>query len=192
MSAIDALLEELNPHTIVDNVSRKHENARSQYHLSRNTVRDTAEFTEVIGDYVQHVYRTCFIHGGWISRVDASGIAKELLDGPFTQREVDRKSVLKDCLDGLNGGVRRCLDILCEGLKRQAVERYIRDVFDRYLPEEDPDLRLRMVEEFIRRFGPLLPGIDCDRPWLYVKDIERLIKAVVQAAEHIASAFRSI
>lgn len=192
MSAIDALIEELNEHVIVYNVTGKHDDARLQYHLYRNTVQDYSEFTEMVGAYVQHVYSACVIHGGWISSVDAASIGKELLEQRSSGRYRDSNSVYKDCKDGLNGGVRGCLDILCEALKRQAVDRYVRDVFDRYLPKDDPDLRLRMVEEFIELYSPMLPGIDRDRPWSYVRDIESLIQAVVSATEQMATVYRRL
>ncbi len=192
MSAIDVLIEELNEHAILHNVAGRHDDARLQYQLSKNTVRDFAEFSEIVGSYVQHAYSACVIHGGWISSMDAASIGKDLLDRHQGGRRGDAQSIYRDCKDGLNGGMRVCLDLLCEELKRQAVDRYIRDVFDRHLPKDDPDLRLRMVEEFIERHSDVLPGIDRDRPWLYVKDIETLIRAVVGAAEQMASVYRRI
>ena len=192
MSAIDALVEELNEYAIRDNVTQKLDNASLQYKPSQSKVRDFAEFTIMLAQYIQYIYSSCFTHGGWRSNVDAAGIAKELLSGSLTPRDVDTISIYQDCRDGLNGGVGRCMDILCEGLKRQAVERYVRDVFDRHLPHDDPDLRLRMVEQFMDRYKPVLAAIDRDRPWRYAKDIEHLIRAVVSATEQMASVYRRL
>ena len=190
MSAIDAMLDELSEHAIVQNISLKHDEARLQYHLDKNTVTDFAEFTEVIGDYVAHVYSRCLINGGYISHTDAAGIAKEILNS--ARRGADVMTFYMDCKDGINGGVLRCLDVLCEGIKEQAIERYSRDVFDRYLPPDDKELRERMVVEFVLRYEKLLPGIDRTRPAWYARELETLIRAVLRATKEMASVYRRI
>lgn len=194
MSTIDSMLSELNEFALVQNVSKKHEEARLRYpsysRLDSNTVRDYAEFTELLGDYVQYVYSQCVIHGGYISREDAASIGKEILESFGRHRNADVKTFYMDCKDGLNGGVLRCLDTLCEGLKQQAVERYIRDVFDRYIPPDDWDLKVRLVVEFILRYDKLLPGIDKTRPERYAHDIETLIRAVLRITKDMARDYR--
>ncbi len=196
MSTIDSMLCELSEHAIVQNVCRKHEEARLNYTFcsrqGSTTVRDFAEFTEILGDYVQYVYSRCVIHGGYIAREDAASIGKEILESFGSRRNADVMTCYMDCKEGLNVGVLRCLDTLFEGLKQQAVERYTRDVFDRYIPPDDWDLRERLVVEFILRYDKLLPGIDKTRPARYAHDIETLIRAVLRATKEMASVYRRI
>jgi hypothetical protein len=130
------------------------------------------------------------IHGGWISTADAAGIGKEILNNSGGRRGADATTYFKDSQEGINGGLRQCLDTLCEGMKQQAVERYTWDVFDRFLPPDNKDLSERMVVEFIQRYDHLLPGIDRTRPHWYANNLETLIRAVLQATREMARVYR--
>jgi len=192
MSAIDSLIAELSEQAILNNASRKYDDARIQYTLPSITVRDFDEFTEIVGNYVQHTYSACMSHGGWISTADAAGIGKEILNNSGGRRGADVMTYYMDSKEGINGGLLQCLNTLCEGLKRQAVERYTRDVFDRYLPQDNKDLLEHMVVEFIQRYDKLLPGIDRTRPHWYARNLETLIRAMLHATEDMASIYRRL
>ena len=192
MDAMTALLADLNESKIAQRVGNAHDEARMAYHPRSNTVRDFREFTGLIGNFVQHQYSRCVSQGGRLSGAEAAGRGKELIDQELRRQGGGVVSCFRDCCDGVNGGVRRCLDILCEGMKAEAIEYYTRDVFDRYMPPDNWPLRVRMVSQFIRRCPIELYNIDPSTPDRYARDLEELIRAFVRGLRQVSSVFRRL
>ena len=59
MSVLDRVLSELDESYIIENITKKHDEARIQYHLRSNTVSDDTEFDDVIADYYNHQFSMC-------------------------------------------------------------------------------------------------------------------------------------
>jgi hypothetical protein len=187
-----ALLSDLDEGTIAQRVGNAHDEARMSYHPNSNTVGSFEEFSDLNGDYLQHHHSRCISLGGRLSRRDAAGRAKEILNHELRRQGGDAVSCFRDCCDGVNGGVRHCLDVLCEKMKADAVEYYTRDVFDRHIPPDNWNKRVAIVDGFIQHCGVALPGIDRSEPSRYYRDIETLIRAFVGGMRQTSSVFRRL
>lgn len=192
MGRLNMLTTELDEVTLARRIGRPFDQMRLMYRPLSNEVRDYAEFTDVTAHFVQDVYRTCITPGACPSHAAAASQAKAFLNQELRRQGGDALSAFRDCRDSLNGGLRHVLDILCDAQKAEAIEYYTRDVFDRYLPPDDWDLRVRVVKEFIDTYSPTLTGIDRDHPERYARDVESLVRSVLQASRQMASVFRRL
>ena len=127
MPAITSLLAALDERTIAQRVAILHDEARMRFPLRANTVPSWDQFSELIGDYYNHHFTSCVSNGGGLSRSEATGRAKEILEREYRRQNGDIVSAYNDAHDGTNGGLRLVLDKITEGLKAESVERYMRD-----------------------------------------------------------------
>lgn len=192
MSRLNLMLKELDEVTLAQRIARPFDQTRLAYRPLSNVVRDHAEFSDILADYVQYVYRECVTPGSSPSRATAAGQAKAFLNQELRRQGGDAVSAYRDCLDSLNGGLRHVLDVLCEAMKAEALEHHMREIFDRYLPPDDWELRVRTVRSFIDFYASALPGIDRQHPERYAKDVELLVRSLLQASRQMASVFRRI
>jgi len=192
MPVINEVLHALNERTLARAIGIPHDEARMAYALPANTVRDFREFEHVIGTYVNHHYMRCIAPGG-LSAVEALGRAKEILEREARRRRGDLASAFSDACDGTNGGLRAVLDTIAEALKAESIERYVRDVFDRYVSPVSYEEKVALIGEFIEQCGPYLSrSIDADRPERYAHDYRELVRSYVDGLRETSAAFRRL
>jgi hypothetical protein len=191
MGSLENLLTAMDEVTIAKSVCIPHDEARMQFSLTKNTVDSYGEFAEVISDYcIYHVSR-CVVHGGYLSRRSAAGQAKKLLEQEHSPRGGSGITAYNDAHDGTNGGLRVVIDKLAEQLKTEAVEWYIRDVFDKYVDPSSWEQKVEIIRQFLNRYGHLLSStIRVDQPERYAQSYEELIRAYVESLKQTSSVFR--
>lgn len=192
MPSIRALLSDLDERTIARRIGVAHDEARMSFPLRTSTVRSFDEYTAVIAEYVRHHYGRCVSRGGHMSRSEAAGRGKNMLNQELRRQGGDFVSAYRDCEEGVNGGLRHVLDILCESIKAEGIEYYTRDAFDRHIPPHDWRARKDMVGQFIGHCGVALPGIDRSDPARYARDVEELIGAFLRGLRQTSSIFRRL
>jgi hypothetical protein len=192
MPSVRALLAEVDERPIARRIAIPHDEARMSFPLRSNTVRDLDEFTDITASYVQHHYARCVALGGRLSRSQAAGRAKEILNQHMRRQGGDYVSAYQDAHDGVNGGMRTVLDVVCDSIKEEAIEYYMRDAFDRHMPPDDWHGRKEMVRQFIQHCGVALPGIDPTDPARYARDIESLIRAFIRGLRQMSAIFRRL
>jgi len=133
MGSIESLLAEVDELALARNVAIPHDEARMNYSPGRNTVGSFDEFTDLIADYYNYHIGQCVIHGGFLSRTEAAGKVKKILEQEYRRQGGNTITAYNDAHDGTNGGLRVVLDRIAEHLKAESVELYIRDAFDRYI-----------------------------------------------------------
>jgi hypothetical protein len=191
MSSLEYLLAAIDELAIARNVGIPHDEARMHYALRKNSVSDFGEFTEVIADYYSHHVSQCVMHGGYISRTEAAGRAKEILEQEYRRQGGNIVSAFNDAHDGTNGGLRLVLDRLAEALKTESVGRYIRDAFDRYVEPNSWEQKVDIMRQFIARFGHVLSSsIRANQPERYAHNYEELIRSYVDSLKKTSSIFR--
>ena len=162
-----------------------------QYSLKKNTVENYEEFTDMIADYYNFHTSKCVLHGGHLSRTEAAGRAKELLEQEYRRQGGTINMAFNDAHDGTNGGLRVVLDRIAEQLKMESVERYLRDVFDRNVSPNSWEQKVNIIEQFISRVGHLLSSsVHADQPERYAQNYEELIRAYVESLKKTSSMFR--
>ena len=193
MSAIDTLLSRLGERQLASTVALGHDEARIRFPLARNTVDTFEEFDDIIADYYNYHYTRCVTGGGQLPRADAAGDAKAILEQAYRREQGDIVTAYNDAHDGTNGGLRVVLDKLADGIKAQAVENYIRDVFDRLVTPNAWERKVQIVREFIQRCDALLgPSIRADQPERYAQNYQDLIRSYVEGLQRTSSIFRRL
>jgi hypothetical protein len=177
--------------TIASDVGIPHDEARMNYSLDKNTVENFEEFTNLIADYHNYHVSQCVVHGGYLSRTEAAGRAKEILEQEYRRQGGNIITAFNDAHEGTNGGLRIILDKIAEQLKAESVERYIRDAFDRYVEPTSWEQKVDIMRQFIAMFGrQLTSSIRADQPERYAQNYEELIRAYVESLRRTSSVFR--
>lgn len=193
MSAVDGLIHALQETTVAREVAIPHDEARSQYRLPRNTVSGWREFEDLIADYFGFHYGRCVAPGARLSRTEALGRAKEILEREYRRRRSDIVGAFADARDGTNGGLRSIIDAIADGLKGESVDRYARDQFDSRVAPHDFEAKVEIIRQFIARFGPQLgDAIQRNRPERYAQDYRQLIEAYADGLRQTSSIFRRL
>ena len=191
MGSLQNLIAAMDELAIARNIGIPHDEARMRYSLNENTVGSFNEFADVIGNYYNHHVSQCVVHGGFLSRTEAAGRAKEVLEQEYRRQGGNMMTAYNDAHDGTNGGLRVVLDRIAEKLKAESVERYIRDAFDRYVDPSSWEQKVDIMRQFIARFGPMLSSsIRADQPERYAQNYEELIRVYVESLRNTSSVFR--
>ncbi len=191
MGSLKILLEALDELTIARNVTNSHDEARMGYALGKNTVADFDEFSDVIADYFNYHFSRCVTHGTGMSRTEAAGRAKEILEQEYRRQGGNIITGYNDAHDGTNGGMRVILDKIADHLKAESVERYVRDIFDRHVAPNSWEQKLDIIRQFIARHGrDLGSSISAEQPERYASNYEDLIRAFTDSLKKTSSHFR--
>jgi hypothetical protein len=193
MPAIMDILEELDERTIAREVGIPHDEARMRFPLQTNTAVSFPEFEDVIAQYFDYHHGHCVACGGRLSRAEAAGRAKEILEKEYRRRHGDLVTAYNDAHDGTNGGMRAILDMIAEALKAESVERYTRDVFDRRVAPNDYEAKVAIIREFMERCGPYLSrAVQANRPERYAHNYQELVREYAAGLRQTSSMFRRL
>lgn len=193
MSVIRELLDTLDERTVAQNVAIPRDQARMAYALPANTIRSFEEFEAALADYYAYHFERCVARGGRLSRTEALGRAKEVLEREYRRRKGDIVSAYNDARDGTNGGLRHVLDVVSEAIKADGVERYVRDVFDRFVAPNDFEGKVRIIREFVAECGTFLSrAIQAERPERYAANYQELVRSYVEGLQQTSTAFRRL
>ncbi|SRR6056297_206822 len=191
--SINHLISELEERAIAQKIGIPHDEARMRYAIHSNTVRNFDDFNQIVGDYYNTHFTTCVSRGGALSSSESASRAKELLEKEFRRRGGDIVTAYNDAHDGTNGGLRAVLDIIAEGIKRESVERYIRDVFDRYVAPNSWEQKVEIIRQFLNYCGSFLSSsIRFDQPERYAQNYQELIQSYIDALQRTSSLFRRL
>lgn len=193
MPSVQLLLAALDERTIARLIGIPHDEARMRYSLRSNTVDDFTEFGDRLGDYYNYHFTACVSRGGGLSRTEAAGRAKEMLEQDYRRHNGNIVTAFNDAHDGINGGLRTILDHLAEGLKAESVERYTREMFDRHVAPNSWEDKVEIIRQFIRQCGAHLgTSIRADQPERYAHDYQELIRSYVAALRRTSAIFRRL
>jgi hypothetical protein len=192
MPSLRRLITDTNERRLAQ-VTLPYEEARNQMRLDRNTVPDFHAFEALIGNTVDTVHTSCVSHGGNLPWDDAVGRAKEYLEHHHRRHGGTIVSAYNDAHDGTNGGAMGVVNIIVDSMKNEAIERYIRAVFDREIgPHSWPD-KVEIMRQFLAECGPhLSSSVDLDDPERYAHDYQEIIQSYVAALQRSASTLRRL
>lgn len=190
---IQQLLAALDERAIARNVASAHDEARMSFVLRRNTIDSFPEFARLLGEYFQHHFSACVAHGGRLSRAESEQRARGIIEQHYRKEGGDIVTAFNDAHEGTNGGLRKVLDVVADGLKEESVEHYVRGAFDRFiLPSSWPD-QVEAIRQFIAQSGFLLGrSIDATTPERYARNYQELIRAYVEGLQRSGRIFRRL
>lgn len=193
MNLLNNLISSIDEQAITQKVGIPHDEARMRYSLKGNTVDNYQEFTTIIADYYNYHLSQCVVRGGSISRTEASGRAKEILEQEYRREGGDLNTAYNDAHDGTNGGLRVILDKLADHLKGESVERYIREAFDRFVEPVSWEQKVEIMRQFIAKYGSQFSSsINPSQIERYAQNYQELIRAYVDSLRRTSSIFRRI
>ena len=106
MASIHSLLAALDERTIAQRIGIANDETRMRYPLRSNTVRSFDEFSNVIGDYYNYHFTSCVSGGGSLSRAEAAGRAKEILEREYRRQSGgDIVGAFNDAHDRIRGAI---------------------------------------------------------------------------------------
>jgi len=192
MSALKSILDALDEKNIAMNIGSAHDQARMRYHLPSNVVESEDEFCNILADYFNHHFSACNANGGRLSRSEAYQRAKEIIDRYYQRRKNGNFiNAYNDAHEGMNGGMRVILDIIADDLKMRSIERYIQNVFDRFVAFNSWEKKVSIMRQFLNHCGHLLgSSIDRSKPEKYAKDFTHVIRSYVEAIRQTSTALR--
>jgi hypothetical protein len=192
MSALKAILSELDQRNLAMKIGSVHDRTRMQYRFDTNTIGGFDEFSKAIGDYYNHHFAICNSNGGKLSEAEACQAAREIVENYY--RHKTRGNIVNaynDAREGTNGGMRVILDMIADDLKMRSIERHIQQVFDRYVAPNSWEDKVAIIRQFIDTYGELLSGsIDRANPERYAQDFHTLIRQIVQTMEQTSHVLR--
>jgi len=185
------LMMELDERNVASRIGIPHDEARMRYALHTNTVSSFGQFEDVIADYYNYQFSNCVANGGSLSRAEAAGRAKQLLEQEYRRQGGDIVSAYNDARDGTNGGMRMILDRLAEGMKADAVKTHMLDVFDRNVAPNSWEDKVDIIRQFLARCpDDMRSELREDQPERYAQDYKKLIESYVIALQKTSSVFR--
>lgn len=191
--SIRDLLGALEEREVARAVGIPHDEGRLSFRLDRNTVGTYREFEAIIGEFYNHQFTRCVSRGGRLPDYEARGRAKEIIEQEGRRRNGDIVTAYNDAHDGTNGGLRVVLDTISEGLKSEAVHRYVSSVFDRHVAPNAWDEKVALIRAFIEHCGlDLATSIRADQPERYAQSYRDLITAYVAGLRQTSAVFRRL
>ncbi|WP_309400011.1 hypothetical protein [Cerasicoccus maritimus] len=184
MRTIEHIKRELEPRALLS-VSNAHDDARISYRLDSNTVQDMHEFISVIGDYLNYHHETCL--GGRLPDFQAEEMAKEIVERHHKRSGGNLLSAYTQANTGLNGGMRKILDVIADELREDALRRYTNHVLDTYVTPNAWPEKVALIRELVAVLK--LDGADTDHPERYASDYKALIETYLRNLRRTEEAF---
>jgi len=193
MTLLDELAYALQETTVARRVGTIHDKAREDYQCGVDRVSDWDSFKNVIADYYTYHFARCVAHGGRLSRAEAWGKAKEIIEREYHRRRSDIHGAFADARDGTNGGVRVLLNTVAEGIKATSSEYYMIDEIDSRIPPNDFTRKTQVVREVMDRLGVRLENsIQANMPQQYAQSYLDIIHTYVLWLQQTSSIFRRL
>ena len=193
MDLLHNLISSIDEQALTRKIGIPHDEVRMRYSLKRNTVDSYQEFTSIIADYYNYHMSQCVIHGGSLSRTEASGRAKEILEQEYKREGGDLNTAYNDAHDGTNGGLRVIIDKIANKIKELAIDRYMRETFDFFVEPISWEQKVEIMRQFIARYGEQFSSsINPNQPERYAQSYHDLIMAYIDSLRRTSSIFRRI
>ena len=188
MGSVTALLKDLESRTIAQEVERKHLEARMQFRCPTSTVQNIDEFYDVIASYYIFHMKHCSTGGGTYNFVEAKNKAKTIVENEARRSNGDIITAYNNAHDGTQGGLGAVLDLISEGLKYEAVESYVEDVFDQHVAANQWEEKVQIISQFIAKVGSSLPeNIRSGDPKRFASNYKQIIHEYAEAIRRVAS-----
>ena len=113
------------------------------------------------------------------------------MEREYRKRGGDIVTAFNEAHDGTNGGMRAILDTILDGIKVEVIERYMTEVFDRYVAPNSWEQKVDMIRQFIAYCGDMLSSsVVASQPQRYAHDYSGLIRSYIDGLQKTSSMFR--
>ena len=191
MPNLQKLMDDLGEHALV-RVLEPIDLARLGYKIRSNTLKDSTEFEELVGDFVQCVYRDIW-SGTRMPEFEARSRGKQMLEHAGRRRGQTVMNYLAMCLEGVEGGVRGVLDTITEAIKSEVTEHYLDSVIDEHVRMDSDDDRRAITEAILSQYGHMLPHSIRSKPVEhFVAHYKTLLRELASTIRDNARQFRAV
>jgi hypothetical protein len=176
-----------------DAIDAKARQMRESYHCPF-TVRDHQHFKDTLADFWRHHLKTFFNWDYQQSGIPMGEFTKNHAYQFIEQHLGGYKEILtaeRNAITGRDGGMIDVLDKITEAITKLQTELYIRSVFFELIEPSDYDTRLRLAEELLKKYGPVLfPGEALLPIWIIGTDLEAFIQGFVTQLQGLRRQWR--
>jgi len=155
---LERLLEEIDPSRTLDEVAARVDRAVNSFPYGSAVVTDVEDFEELIGRFYAHVEGEVLSIGerrGFHPELDA-GYASQVLNGAYGPQ--GWKAAFEMARTGVEGGLRGVLTTLAERMAVMYARNEIGARVYAFWEELSPEEWLEAAEEYVDKFGHLLPS----------------------------------
>jgi len=189
---LDQLLGLLGPAEF-DAIDAKARQMRESYNCPF-MVRSHAEFKERLFDFWAHYLKAFFNRDFKNTNLALDEFTKNNAYQFIEQHLGGYKEILsaeRNAITGRDGGMIDVLDKITESITKIQTEIYIRSVFFELIEPGDYDTRLRLAEELLKKYGPVLfPGEQLLPHYILGHDLEAFIQGFVTQLQGLRRQWR--
>ena len=183
---LEKIMKLLDPAEIARVVSNRNWVAREAFSLKKNTVKDYEELVSLLIRYIQHHSMRVLAPTEFPANISLGRVTEFL-----RRRNLTLKEIYDDCRLGTNGGVRRIIDILAEGIDQEHVQAYVNHILETEVPPFDFEFIEGLMRAFVGKYGQDMPFAGRSIPlmmmdWRIV--LTETAKAQARLRTHIAPA----
>lgn len=189
---LDYFLKALTPTTIVEEVLLPIDQARATYQMNNVRVEDYAEFCETVISFHAHLLRHLGRKRGAMDSMDFAPEALDLVERTFLDQG-GLKMAVEESKNATRGGLRYILDRMTERVKAEERDKYVRMVFNSMVGPQDFEVKVSLMEAFLKRVGPNLPDdVRKHSPEQYATDYEIVIRAYSESLEKMIQTLKTL
>lgn len=187
--SVKEVIAMLHVDVIAEQIESVHKVIRESYKVKKYVVADYEEFKQEVAKYYQYHFST-WIEADQIMPSDiAHTRANRILNNKPNTNLPEIRDVLgssgengytisyKNAKTGRYGGMISVIDAIAEGIKNEAISRYVSAVFLDCVNPMDFDKKIIFVQEYIKSFGEiLLPNEEFLSIYELANDLEAIIQ----------------
>lgn len=154
---LDKLLESIDPSRTVDKVSADVDRAVNSFTTSRTIIKDWNEYEKFLADFCQYVETTMFKLGASVPEYREFYWSRcvNIINNEFGPSGT--KTAFEMVRTGKEGGLYRILKIITDKMAEKYAQNEISARISAYWNRLTVDEKLAAVDEYLSKFGHLLP-----------------------------------
>jgi len=197
--SIKEILNLLHVDVIAERIESVHKMIRESYKVTKYTVENYEEFKKEISTYYQYHYRLWLDVDPTMPLDLAHTRAEDILKNSPDPNLPKIRDVLGNVSDngytvsyknakrGRYGGLVGVIDAIAEGIKNEAITKYVSAVFLDCVDPLNFEKKIEFMQEYLNMFGQvLLPGEDL----LSIYELANNLEAVIQNHVKLINEFR--
>ncbi len=184
------LMSKIDSDYIDINITQKLDEARGSYVIEKNSCLDNEKFIDEIQSYYRHILTKIYAREQPILEEQLGIESIDILKQTFPEDYELKETTLRG-LKGIDGGLRKILDSICEYIKKDHKEKYIRGVIYSTISPLDYSLKKNLIEAIMNRERENLdPDLRDLNPEQYVENYIEILTSYAMAKKSINRLFR--
>ena len=191
VAEVDAVLAEINAHTLAEKIGRPIDAARAAFVLNGVLVDSDEEFCDVISSFYMALLRCTDQEPAAEAGEAIADEAHDLLVQSFRDHG-GPSAAQAEGRDGVRGGMRFVLDIMTEQYKTQRRARHVSRILKEGLDPLDWAGKVEFMRALLDRMGPEIAAVvQTQPPEQFVHHYEDIVRTYVQSLDRVRDLLRT-